>query len=110
MKVFALHPGAHKTQLAEEGGVGFPDDITFDALQLPATTMLYLTSGRLDWLNGKSVQDLPDHALSLPSDELRYPARYLSANWDISEIERDWKEKIQIDSENALVSKLTIPK
>jgi hypothetical protein len=35
-------------------------------------------------------------------------ARYLSANWDIAEIERDWKEKIQI--ENALVSKLTIPK
>lgn len=86
LKVFALHPGAHKTQLAVEGGVGFPEDITFDALQLPATTMLYLTSGPLDWLNGK----------------------YLSANWDLDEIERDWKEKIQV--ENALVSKLAIPK
>src|SRR6266702_8692165 len=55
LTVFALHPGAIKTQMAEETGIKFPDDFTFDAVQLPAATMLYLTSGRVDWLNGKSV-------------------------------------------------------
>ncbi|KAI9451763.1 NAD-P-binding protein [Lactarius psammicola] len=86
LTVFALHPGVVRTQLAEESNNGFPDGMTFDTVQLPAATMLYLTSGRLDWLNGK----------------------YLSATWDISEIERDWKEKVQ--GRNALVNKLAIPK
>ncbi|KAH9070728.1 NAD-P-binding protein [Lactarius deliciosus] len=76
LTVFALHPGSVKTQMAKEPEDGYPDGMVFDAL----------TSGRLDWLNGK----------------------YLSANWDISEIERDWKEKVQVG--NALVSKLAIPK
>ncbi|KAH9077710.1 NAD-P-binding protein [Lactarius deliciosus] len=86
LTVLALHPGSIRTQMAEEADVEYPDDLTFDTLQLPAATMLYLTSGRVDWLNGK----------------------YLSAIWDISEIERDWKEKIQAGS--VLVSKLAIPK
>ncbi|KAH8996428.1 NAD-P-binding protein [Lactarius hatsudake] len=86
LTVFALHPGAVKTQMAEEAGVVSLDFITFDTPQLPAATMLYLTSGRVDWLNGK----------------------YLAANWDISEIERDWKEKVQAGS--VLVNKLAIPK
>ncbi|KAH9167043.1 NAD-P-binding protein [Lactarius sanguifluus] len=86
LTVFALHPGAIRTQMAEEAGVEYPDDLIFDTLQLPAATMLHLTSGRVDWLNGK----------------------YLSATWDISEIERDWKEKVQAGS--ALISKLAIPK
>ncbi|KAI9467357.1 NAD-P-binding protein [Lactarius psammicola] len=86
LAVFALHPGSIRTQMAEEGGVEYPDDLTFDTLQLPAATMLYLTSGRLDWLNGK----------------------YLAATWDIGEVERDWKEKVEAG--NVLVSKLTIPK
>lgn len=47
------------------------------------------------------------HACDLQSDGLNN-ARYLAANWDIAEIERDWKEKIQV--ENVLVNKLTIPK
>ncbi len=55
LTIFALHPGTIKTQMAEEAGVVYPDDLTFDTLQLPAATMLYLTSGRVDWLNGKSV-------------------------------------------------------
>ncbi|KAH9001474.1 NAD-P-binding protein [Lactarius akahatsu] len=58
----------------------------FDTLQLPAATILYLTSGRLDWLNGK----------------------YLTATWDISEVERDWKEKVQAGG--VLINKLAIPK
>ncbi|KAH8987729.1 NAD-P-binding protein [Lactarius hatsudake] len=86
LTVFALHPGSVKAQMAKEAEDGYPDGMVFDAVQLPAATMLYLTSGRLDWLNGK----------------------YMSANWDIAEIERDWKEKVQVG--NALVSKLAIPK
>ncbi|KAI9432116.1 NAD-P-binding protein [Lactarius indigo] len=85
LTVFALHPGAIRTQMAEEAGVEFPDDLHFDTPQLPAATILYLTSGRVDWLNGK----------------------FLAAPWDISEVERDWKEKVQAGG--ALVSKLAIP-
>ncbi|KAH9042871.1 NAD-P-binding protein [Lactarius hengduanensis] len=89
LTVFSLHPGSIKTQMTEEAGVPFPDDFPFDTLQLPAATMLYLTSGRVDWLNGK----------------------YLAVNWDISEIERDWKEKIQAGGPGGvLVNKLAIPK
>ncbi|KAH9079197.1 NAD-P-binding protein [Lactarius deliciosus] len=86
LTVFALHPGAIKTQLVTESGFAFPDDFPYDTPQLPASTMLYLTSGQVDWLNGK----------------------YLAATWDISEIERDWKEKVQAGS--VLVNKLAIPK
>ncbi|KAH9062282.1 NAD-P-binding protein [Lactarius vividus] len=86
LTVFSLHPGIIETQLTKEAGVPFPDDIPYDTLQLPAATMLYLTSGRVDWLNGK----------------------YLAATWDIAEIERDWKEKIQAG--NVLINKLAIPK
>jgi len=62
LTIFALHPGTIKTQLTEEAGVEFPDNFPFDTLQLPTATMLYLTSGRLDWLNGKSVLYVPSHA------------------------------------------------
>ncbi|KAH9030655.1 NAD-P-binding protein [Lactarius pseudohatsudake] len=86
LTVFSLHPGAIKTQIVEESGFAFPDDFPNDTLQLPAATMLYLTSGRLDWLSGK----------------------YLAATWDISEIERDWKEKVQAGG--VLINKLAIPK
>ncbi|KAH9173342.1 NAD-P-binding protein [Lactarius sanguifluus] len=89
LTVFSLHPGGIKTETGEEAGLPFPDDFIFDTLQLPAATMLYLTSGRIDWLNGK----------------------YLAANWDISEIERDWKEKIQAGGPGGvLINKLAIPK
>ena len=62
LTVFALHPGIVKTQMAEEANNGFPDDKVFDTVQLPAATMLYLTSGRIDWLNGKSVRYFPGRA------------------------------------------------
>jgi hypothetical protein len=52
---------------------------------LAAGTVLYLTSGRADYLSG----------------------RYVSATWDLGEVERDWKEKIV--SQHTLVSKLSIP-
>jgi hypothetical protein len=46
---------------------------------------LYLTSGQADYLSG----------------------RYVSATWDLGEVERDWKEKIV--AQNCLVNKLSIP-
>ena len=33
--------------------------------------------------------------------------RYLSSNWDLEEVEKDWKDKIVAG--NGLVSKLSIP-
>ena len=56
-----------------------------DTLVLPAATILYLTSGKADYLS----------------------SRYVSATWDLGEVERDWKEKIV--SQNALINKLDIP-
>ena len=35
-------------------------------------------------------------------------ARYYSANWDIGEVERDWKDAIL--KQDALVNKLSIPR
>jgi hypothetical protein len=73
LTVFALHPGLIRTQMSEDaaGVDGFADGTVFDTVQLPAATMLYLTSGRVDWLNGKSVRYFPGHARSLQSHELR---------------------------------------
>ncbi|KAI9428711.1 hypothetical protein H4582DRAFT_1895522 [Lactarius indigo] len=50
--VFELYPGAIGMQMAEEASVGFPDDLDLDSPRLPAATMLYLTSGQRDWMNG----------------------------------------------------------
>ncbi|TFY65815.1 hypothetical protein EVG20_g5275 [Dentipellis fragilis] len=61
----------------------FPLD---DTLALPACTMLALTTGRFDWLS----------------------SRFVSSNWDLGEVERDWKTKI-ID-QNALTEKIQVPK
>jgi hypothetical protein len=58
---------------------------TNSTVGLAAATILYLTSGRADYLSG----------------------RYISATWDLGEVERDWKEKIV--SQNNLVSKLSLP-
>ena len=57
VRTFALAPGQIPTRLAvetgalgddEDGSVGAPDSVA-----LPAATMLYLTSGRADWLSGR---------------------------------------------------------
>jgi len=81
VRAFALAPGFVPTRLAMEAQAGDAPD----TVALPAATMLYLTSGRADWLSG----------------------RYYSANWDISEVERDWKDVI--DQKGGLVNKLHIP-
>jgi hypothetical protein len=66
----------------DEFGGSFPID---SSVGLVAATLLYLTSGKADYLSG----------------------RYTSATWDLGEVERDWKEKIV--AQNGLVSKLSIP-
>ncbi|KAA1468382.1 NAD-P-binding protein, partial [Dentipellis sp. KUC8613] len=83
VKVMAVHPGGIKT----DGAMTNPEFEPFltDSLQLPAATLLYLTSGKADWLNG----------------------RFVSSNWDLEEVERVWKDKIV--EEQALVSRLHVP-
>ena len=58
LTVFSLHPGTVKTQMAEEASdsEGYTREMVYDTVHLPAATMLYLTSGRVDWLYGKSVR------------------------------------------------------
>jgi hypothetical protein len=82
IKVFPVHPGTVKTDMQAEIGSLIPIDST---VGLAAATILYLTSGKADYLSG----------------------RYVSATWDLGEVERDWKEKIV--AQNGLVSKLSIP-
>jgi NAD(P)-dependent dehydrogenase (short-subunit alcohol dehydrogenase family) len=82
IKVFSIHPGAVQTDMYDESGISIPAS---SAVELPASTIQYLTSGKADYLSG----------------------RYVSAQWDLGEVERDWKEKII--AQNGLVSKLAIP-
>ncbi|EIM88915.1 NAD-P-binding protein [Stereum hirsutum FP-91666 SS1] len=83
VKTFSLNPGAIKTDMADNNPEAAPWLI--DTLQLPAATALRVTSGKEDWLNGK----------------------YLSANWNLDEVEQKWKEKII--AEDALVNRLHVP-
>lgn len=82
IKTFAIHPGAILTQMGMESKVDIP---MVDTVALPAATMLHLTAGKADFLSG----------------------RFVSANWDLVELGRDWKTKIV--EQNGLVSKLYIP-
>ena len=85
LKVFSVDPGTIKTALYDETGgdeVNFPISST---VGLSAATVLYLTTGKADYLSG----------------------RYISSTWDLDEVERDWKEKIV--GQNCLVNKLSIP-
>jgi NADP-dependent 3-hydroxy acid dehydrogenase YdfG len=81
VRAFVLSPGVVRTRLLIEAKAGEP----LNTVALPAATTLYLTSGRADWLSG----------------------RYYSANWDITEVERDWKDAIL--AQKALVNKLSVP-
>ncbi|KAI0311680.1 NAD-P-binding protein [Amylostereum chailletii] len=82
VKAFSVHPGVVKSDLSD--GTGW-EISTYDSPRLSAASLLYLTSGRADWLSG----------------------RYVSVNWDLAEVERDWKAKIM--DQHGLVSKLHIP-
>ncbi|KAI0065036.1 NAD(P)-binding protein [Artomyces pyxidatus] len=81
IKVYTIHPGVVATAMNIESGAPPAED----AVALSAATVLYLTSGKADYLSG----------------------RYVSATWDLGEVERDWKEKII--QQNGLVNKLSIP-
>jgi NAD(P)-dependent dehydrogenase (short-subunit alcohol dehydrogenase family) len=82
IKVFSVHPGSVQTDMYDEAGGSFPVNST---VGLAASTIQYLTSGKADYLSG----------------------RYVSAQWDLGEVERDWKDKII--AQDGLVSKLSIP-
>ncbi|KAI0275409.1 NAD-P-binding protein [Gloeopeniophorella convolvens] len=84
LKAFSFHPGGIETKMAKDSGFVLPEGYTFDEPALPPAAVLYLTSGRADWLNGK----------------------FVSANWDFGELERDWKDKVL--AKGALVSKLDV--
>jgi hypothetical protein len=83
LKVFSVHQGIVATDLTVEyeGRMSRNQD----SPALCAATILYLISGRADYLSG----------------------RFVASTWDLGEVERDWKEKII--SQDALVSKLHIP-
>ncbi|KAI0051520.1 NAD-P-binding protein [Auriscalpium vulgare] len=83
LRVFPVHPGVIGTELNLATDAPVP---AVDTLALPAATFLYLTSGKANWLSG----------------------RYISAPWDLGEVESVWKQKIV--AQNGLVSKLSIPK
>lgn len=58
IRAFALAPGQIHTRLASEtGALGDNEDgggvRALDSVALPAATMLYLTSGRANWLSGR---------------------------------------------------------
>jgi NAD(P)-dependent dehydrogenase (short-subunit alcohol dehydrogenase family) len=84
IRVFSVHPGAVKTDMYDEAGFPTNSESTIGP-ELAASTIQYLTSGKADYLSG----------------------RYVSAQWDLGEVERDWKEKVI--AQNGLVSKLSIP-
>ncbi|KAI0275424.1 NAD-P-binding protein [Gloeopeniophorella convolvens] len=85
LKAFSFHPGGIDTKMSKDSGF-VPSDsgFTFDEPALPPAAVLHLTSGRADWLNGK----------------------FVSANWDFDELERDWKDKVL--AKGALVNKLDV--
>ncbi|TFK65493.1 NAD-P-binding protein [Pluteus cervinus] len=83
VKAFSVHPGAILTELAKN--VPEVSSLLIDTLQLPAATLLRLTSGREDWLNGK----------------------FVNSNWNLDEVEAQFKEKII--EQGALVNRLHIP-
>ncbi|KAJ3885240.1 NAD-P-binding protein [Lentinula edodes] len=76
VRSFTIHPGRILTQAPtlRAGPALKWEPTASDTLQLPAATILKLTdgSGRFDFLSG----------------------RFLSANWDLEEVERDWKKDI----------------
>ena len=85
IKAFSLHPGAVATDMAQRSGLADGGVVKFDdPPELAAASMLYLCTGKADWLNG----------------------RYVSVNWDLGQVEREWKDKIL--DKDLLVNKLDV--
>ncbi|KAF5347397.1 hypothetical protein D9758_011257 [Tetrapyrgos nigripes] len=92
VKAYSFHPGGIRTPLSLESIRKKPKEVAeameaflVDKPELPAATLLYLTSGKADWLSG----------------------RYVSANWDLGEVESKFKDAII--EKKALVSRLALP-
>ncbi|KAI0275447.1 NAD-P-binding protein [Gloeopeniophorella convolvens] len=83
VKTFAVHPGLVQTDMADD--TGLPKEMFVDPPALVAAALLRLTGGTADWLSG----------------------RYISALWDLDELERDWK--VRVLEKSALVNKLHLP-
>ncbi|VDC07856.1 unnamed protein product [Peniophora sp. CBMAI 1063] len=81
VKAFAIHPGAVWTDMPK--GAGLPEVFFIDKHELPAATVLALTSGKYDWLSG----------------------RFVDSTLDLGEVEQ---KKEEILSNDALVSKLVV--
>jgi NAD(P)-dependent dehydrogenase (short-subunit alcohol dehydrogenase family) len=82
IKVFSVDPGSVQTDMFEKFGAPVPPS---SSIELSASTIQYLTSGKADYLSG----------------------RFVSSTWDLCDVERDWKEKIM--AQNSPVSKLSLP-
>ncbi|KAI0316834.1 NAD-P-binding protein [Amylostereum chailletii] len=100
IKAFGLHPGTIRTGMSKDSAIpGLPAP---DGPELPAAVMLYLTTGNADWLNGRLACSRASSVAKLNA-----PHRYVSSNWDMDEVNREWKSKIvELDG---LVSKLCVP-
>lgn len=85
IRIFSIHPGTVRTQLLEKMGIIEQGTPTPDPPELSVALMIYLTSGKADWLNG----------------------RYFDASWDMEETERLWKDTIV--EKDLLVNKLAVP-
>jgi len=83
VRAFPIHPGAILTDLGR--GTGFPAEMFPDKVELASAFILHLAAGKADWLNG----------------------RYISACWDITELEEEWKEKVL--KRRGLVNRLHLP-
>ncbi|THH10725.1 hypothetical protein EW146_g8284 [Bondarzewia mesenterica] len=84
VKVFSVHPGTIKTDMVMDNNPQW-QDAAIDTTRLAACTILYLTTGKADWLAGK----------------------FVSANWDLQEVIEGYKDKI-IESD-ALVNRFHVP-
>ena len=72
------------TDLAKKSGLESKGVQFIDPPEMAAATMLWLCTGRADWLNG----------------------RYVSVNWDLGQVEREWKDKIL--AQDLLINKLDV--
>ena len=107
VRAFALMPGVVRTRLFMDAGAG--DSRPFNTVALPAATTLYLTSGRADWLSGRYRRGDPVVRVYFFIFFIYAGlVRYYSANWDVAEVERDWKDAIL--EQKALVNRLGVPR
>jgi hypothetical protein len=102
VRAFPIHPGAIFTDLAR--GTGIPAELFPDKLELASALILHLAAGKADWLSGRCV---PFPTYSQYRFLLMLPRSFVSACWDITELERDWKEKVL--RKGALVNRLFLP-